>query len=92
MSRPTAAQKRYWSQVASLGCLFHPGREASIHHSRDGMGMSQRDHWKVVPLCRECHQDGPFARHKDPAKFVELHGTDSDLLEEVNRQLAKDLT
>lgn len=52
----------YKSRVAALGCIlcrhFDRGETpASLHHVREGQGLSQRaSDYLVVPLCGECHQ------------------------------------
>lgn len=82
--RPTKRQKDRFSRIVELGCLVPGcGGEANIHHCRHACGMGQRKHDHVAPLCKYHHQDGPFARHKDPAKFVEFIGTDEDLHEKT---------
>ena len=54
--------KAYKSRVASLGCIlcrhFDLGETpATLHHVREGQGMSQRaSDWLVIPLCKEHHQ------------------------------------
>ncbi|MBI4002757.1 MAG: hypothetical protein HY348_13370 [Nitrospira defluvii] len=50
------------SRVAELGCSLcwhndQAGTPATLHHVREGQGMSQRSSdWLVVPLCKEHHQ------------------------------------
>ncbi len=47
-----------------------------VHHViSDGFKRITRCHRLVIPLCRECHQDGPQAVHRigTPA-FEALHG------------------
>jgi hypothetical protein len=34
-----------------------------------------------------CHQDGPVSRHGTPKEFREKYGTDTELLEMVDKQL-----
>lgn len=52
----------YNARVASVGCILcHHLRlghtNPSLHHLREGRGLSQRgSDWLVVPLCREHHQ------------------------------------
>lgn len=54
--------KTWKSRVAALGCILcrHRGDDetpATLHHVREGQGMSQRSSdWLVVPLCKEHHQ------------------------------------
>lgn len=54
---------RQWKAlVADVGCVLcrhlgHDKTPASLHHVREGQGMSQRaSDWLIVPLCKEHHQ------------------------------------
>ncbi len=63
---PTAAQKRYFSQVVNLGCracrnLGYEDSMAEIHHLQGQLG--KRDHDRVIGLCPNHHRNGPFAIH-----------------------------
>ena len=55
-------EKAHLSRVAGLGCILcrHLGygmTPATIHHPREGQGMSQRaSNWLAIPLCPEHHQ------------------------------------
>lgn len=75
----------YKSRVAEVGCVLchHLGlghTQPTLHHVRDGQGLSQRaSDWLVVPLCSEHHlgasgfhglgQSGFYTRYK----LSELH-------------------
>lgn len=54
--------KVYKSRVASMGCILCRHLDlgetpATLHHVREGQGMSQRaSDWLVIPLCKEHHQ------------------------------------
>lgn len=54
--------KAWKSKVAGLGCvlcrhLYFGDTPATLHHVREGQGMSQRaSDWLVIPLCKEHHQ------------------------------------
>lgn len=54
--------KVYKSRVASLGCILCRHLDlgetpATLHHVREGQGMSQRaSDFLVIPLCKEHHQ------------------------------------
>lgn len=58
----TTKEKAWMDRVAQLGCICcqHFGQgatPATLHHVREGQGMSQRaKHWLVVPLCKHHHQ------------------------------------
>ena len=76
MGKPTAKDKAHFQKVASLGCIICGGL-AEIHHSRDGLGMGQRDHSQVYPLCPYHHRHAKDSRHGSPASFAENYGTDA---------------
>ena len=54
--------KHWKSKVAGLGCILCRHLDlgetpATLHHVREGQGMSQRaSDWLVIPLCKEHHQ------------------------------------
>lgn len=58
----TAAEQAHMGRVAELGCVLcrHLGygpTPATVHHIREGQGMSQRSsNFLTVPLCPEHHQ------------------------------------
>jgi hypothetical protein len=78
MSRPTAADKRHFARVVALGCIVC-GSPAQIHHVKAGLGMGQRDHSKVLPLCLE-HHTGNKGFHTNKKMFEEINGTENELL------------
>ena len=88
MGKPTAKDKRHFKAVAELGCI-NDGSPAEIHHSRAGLGMGQRDHSKVIPLCPECHRMGEFSRHINPLEFEARYGTDAELVDKTNETLGE---
>lgn len=77
--------KQWKAKVASLGCILchHLDPDcctpATLHHVREGQGMSQRaSDYLVVPLCPEHHQ-GKTGVHG--GQFYQLHKLDElDLL------------
>lgn len=86
---PTAAEKRFHDQLASLGCIacFLDGNyspEVSIHHieGRTRPGA----HMKVLPLCASHHQEGTgnipdaIAVHPWKARFEKKYGSQDELL------------
>lgn len=81
----TAAEQRYHDRVAQLPCILcelldQPEAPASLHHIREGQGMSQRaSHWLVIPVCRECHQ-GPLGIHGDKTLLRLANVDELDLL------------
>lgn len=85
---PSAAEKRFHDQLASLGCIacYLDGRfndQVSIHHM-DGR-TKPGAHMKVLPLCAGHHQDGTgmpglIAVHPWKARFEKEYGKQSELL------------
>jgi hypothetical protein len=76
--------KAWKNKVAALGCILcrHQGlgeTPATLHHVREGQGMSQRaSDWLVIPLCKEHHQ-GKSGIHG--GQFYQLYRLDEmDLL------------
>ncbi len=77
MAKPTAAQKRYFTRVAELGCMICKA-PAEIHH-RTGAGMGQKsDNKDVMPLCPDHHRLGmndKLAIHNGVETWEAKHGT-----------------
>ena len=86
--RPTAAETRHMNSVRELPCLACGAWPVSAHHvTSDGFKRIRKDHMRVVPLCPECHQNGPSAVHKiGHAAFNALWGM--DMLAEAERLAA----
>lgn len=81
------------SKVADIKCVLclHLGygeTPATLHHVREGQGMSQRSSdWLVVPLCKEHHQ-GNTGIHS--GRFYHLWKLDEmDLLAMTIERIAK---
>ncbi len=99
----TAAEKRYYAQVAELGCYVgvnYPevnsemrkecGGYVNIHHAL--LAGVQRGNDKVIPLCSNHHvQWTPlgfgFSVHNGVESFEEKYGTQEEMLEWVLDQL-----
>lgn len=84
MPKPTAADRRYFTRVAALGCILCGG-PAEIHHiTGAGMGLksSNRD---VIPLCPPHHRTGGYgvAVHAGTKEWERIHGTQPELLAKV---------
>lgn len=87
---PTAAQKRFHSQLAGLGCIAcridgNPSPPVSIHHI-DGRTKTDA-HWLVLPICAGHHQDGYgvpglIAVHPYKARFEARYGSQRELLDQ----------
>ena len=86
MATQKANGKKYLNRIAGFGCIVC-GRDANIHHIRDGQGIAQRSSdYLAIPLCRDHHQ-GEDSIHGDPAGFAAQHGTELDLLAETIRRV-----
>jgi len=88
MTKPTAKDRRYFNAVVDLGCIICGG-PAEIHHSRHGLGMGQRDHSRVIPLCPYHHRLSNTSRHLAPGRFADLYGTDKELERKTERELRR---
>jgi hypothetical protein len=69
VKRASLAERHHMEAVASIGCVLcrHLGAPqqsaTSLHHVKEGQGLSQRaEHWLTVPLCFDHHQ-GPNGLH-----------------------------
>jgi hypothetical protein len=78
MAKPTAADRRHMAKVAEMPCVACGRWPVSVHHvTSDGFKRLTKRHDRVVPLCPDCHQNGPHAVHKiSHAVFNQLHGFD----------------
>ncbi len=86
--KPTAADKRRFSLISSLGCIVC-GSPAQVHHVRKGCGMGQRDHTRTIPLCPWHHTMGGTgnAIHASQRVFERKFGAEDELLDKVNGKL-----
>ena len=84
----TAAEKRYHTRVAALGCLICC-KPAMLHHvTGAGMGLKSSN-YDVIPLCPYHHQQGDFgeAVHNGTEEFESRYGTQAEMLEKVRQML-----
>ena len=82
-------------KVQQLGCIVcanlgFPDVPAEIHHTR---GKTVKDaHLYVIPLCPSHHRYGghtePISRHPYKKRFEDAYGTEAELLEQVQENLA----
>lgn len=93
---PTAAEQRFMSDIASLGCLAcakdgNTNPWISLHHI-DGR-TKPGAHMKVIGLCGPHHQQddtdpmGRIAVHPNKARFEAKYGTQYELLADAKREL-----
>ena len=93
-----ADRKKRFNALAEYGCVVCRnagyGRTwPEIHHicghGYSGMGKRASDE-HTIPLCPVHHRfsmQGAVAYHADPKKFEKRYGTQSELLDQVNREL-----
>lgn len=83
--KKTTAEKRHHDLIAEMPCIACGRHGVHVHHVHsDGFKRVGKSHWRVVPLCPECHQNGPQAVHKiGHAAFNALWGF--NLLAEAER-------
>ena len=86
---PTKAEREMIQRTVDLGCIIC-GDQAEYHHCRSGAGMGQRNHGQGLPLCPSHHRHGPFgeAIHNGAKTFAARYGTESELVEYVEKLLA----
>ena len=75
---PTKAESEYMACVKQLNCVacgaFAPNDAHHVFHDR--YGRTKAPHWHVIPLCKQCHQDGPESIHRAKKTWREKHGPD----------------
>jgi hypothetical protein len=88
MARSKSAwERQHHAMVAELPCLVCQSWPVDVHHVvgyADRMGRAPKRHDRVVPLCRNCHTDGPQAVHKISHK-VFCKKYEIDLMAEAER-------
>ena len=94
---PSAAEKRFHDQLASLGCIAcridsNHNPMVSIHHI-DGR-TKPGAHMRVLPLCAGHHQDGYgipglIAVHPYKRRFEDRYGSQYELLAMCEQLLEK---
>jgi hypothetical protein len=92
---PSKEEKEYMDKVQQLGCIVcanrgFPDVPAEIHHTK---GKTVKDaHLYVLPLCPSHHRFGghiePISRHPYKKRFEDAYGTEAELLEQVQENLA----
>jgi hypothetical protein len=87
----TRAEKIHLGKLADIGCIVcynmgHPETPCTIHHID-----RNRNHYRALPLCPRHHlaQFGGVgeAIHSGRRSWVANHGSEQELLEQVNRIL-----
>lgn len=86
---PTAAQRRYWTLILTLGCCVGPigcsGR-FTIHHCFTG-GGGRKNHSLVIPLCWEHHlgKNGIDGKRLSKREWQKKFGSEQSLIDRVQR-------
>jgi hypothetical protein len=92
----TARQREaYYDATVKAGCAAckSPYRETgtnrtALHHCVGHGFPAKREHRPVIGLCAfTCHQFGPEAFHSGRKSFEAKHGTQLELLTEVERRM-----
>jgi hypothetical protein len=95
----TKAESDHMDAVCKIGCIacynMNIESPAGIHHVRhvDGAGNAVRDHLKTIGLCSPHHQfhGQCVSIHDGLESWEERHGTEADLLDQVNQILGIDI-
>jgi hypothetical protein len=92
--RGTAEARRHIERIKALPCVIcHRPGPSDAHHVFCGRyGQRKASDFEVIPLCRMCHQEGPFSIHQNKRLWVETNGPDHEYLPVVADMLAGELT
>lgn len=76
--RGTAAGKAHMRRVKQLPCVIcrKPPPSDAHHVFHDRGGSIRASDFETIPLCKDCHQDGPMAIHRIKDTWREMHGPD----------------
>tara|TARA_R110000796_G_scaffold242007_1_gene363917 strand:- start:686 stop:982 length:297 start_codon:yes stop_codon:yes gene_type:complete len=74
-------RKARWGCVVCRKIDFDVITPPQIHHIKEGLGLSQRDHSRTIPLCYYHHMSPEYGIHGMGSKaWTKLYGTESELL------------
>ena len=84
--------KERFEKLKRIGCIACSKKglfsEPIIHHIRKNTGLGLRPpHDQTIPLCPEHHNMGNESVHLNKTKFVELFGSELQLLDEANEKI-----
>ena len=84
--------KERFDKLKQIGCIACSKKglfsEPIIHHIRKHTGLGLRPpHDQTIPLCPEHHNMGNESVHLNKTKFVELFGSELQLLDEANQKI-----
>jgi hypothetical protein len=85
-------EKERFNKLREIGCIacskLGKFSEPVIHHIRKHTGIGLRPpHDKTIPLCPLHHNMGNESIHLGKSKFIDLFGTEDELLEETNQKI-----
>ena len=98
----TAAQRRYWLQVAALGCVVCGG-PAEIAHCHGGSIVERlqepkakgkkltRMNWLVLPICPYHHRTGAESLDVCQSCWELVHGTQASHIDKLCERFGLDL-
>ena len=84
--------KERFDKLRQIGCIACAKKGLYqipvIHHIRKNTGLSIRPpHTDTIPLCPEHHNMGNESVHLNKKVFIDLFGTEHELLEETNQKI-----
>lgn len=79
----------HMERVKSLPCVIcNAPPPSDAHHVIHGrFGGRKPDGFHTIPLCKACHQDGPYAIHRNKAAWAARHGPDYGFIPIVRASL-----
>lgn len=86
MKKPNKAELKRFDDFRHFGCMVCGSSMYEVHHIRHS---GKRDHSKTIPLCfihHRSHGQG-VSVHDGLESWEAVHGTESELLEEINEVL-----
>jgi hypothetical protein len=79
----------YMGAVKRLPCVICGQGPCEAHHCFNGRySTAKASDYAVIPLCRECHLDGPEAIHRKKRTWAEKYGPDHSYIEQTRRNVA----
>jgi 5-methylcytosine-specific restriction endonuclease McrA len=81
-AKQKAAAKEHLLRVKELPCCIcgRHGPSDAHHVIHDRFATIKPSDFAVIPLCKDCHQDGPDAIHKGKETWREKYGADYDYI------------
>ena len=83
--RGTARARAHLALVKSLPCVIckKPGPSDAHHVICGRYGNLKVSDFGTIPLCRDCHMDGPNAIHRGKHSWITRNGNDYDYIDET---------